>query len=184
MSDPNYIDPAPADPVPGQVGHLDHHIWLKESAIALDSEVKTLSDALEGAGAWASYTPAWTGAGGNPALGNGTVQAAYKRIGSTVHFRIWVTCGSTTTYGSGAWSFALPTASKASSIHIVRALLIDGATTYYPSYGIVSAASSTVELMVSTASGSYVSGGAANATTPFTMASTDQIIIQGTYEAA
>ena len=36
-------------------------------------------------------------------------------------------------------------------------------------------------LMVGTASGSYVSGGAANATTPFTMGSTDQIIIQGTY---
>lgn len=184
MSDPNYIDPAPADPVPGQAGHLDHHIWLKESALSLDTELKSLNDTVTGSGPWTTYTPAWTGASTNPALVNGTLHAAYKRIGNTVHFRIWVTCGSSTTYGSGAWSFALPTPSKASSIHIAQALLIDGGATYYPSYGIIDAASSTVELMVSTASGSYVSGGAANATTPFTMASTDQIIIQGTYEAA
>ena len=135
MSDPNYIDPAPADPVPGQPGHLDHHIWLKESALALDSEVKTLNDAIEGSGAWTSYTPAWTGAGSNPSLGDGTIQAAYKRIGSTVHFRIWVTCGSTTTYGSGAWSFA-PTSAKRPRPTLSRRL-IDSGTTYYPSYGIV-----------------------------------------------
>lgn len=152
--------------LPGQPGHLDHHIWLKESALALDSEVESLNDAIEGSGAWTSYTPAWTGAGSNPSLGDGTIQAAYKRIGSTVHFRIWVTCGSTTTYGSSAWSFALPTSSKASSTHLVQALLIDSGTTYYPSYGIVSAGASTLALMVSTASGSYVSGGAADTTNP------------------
>lgn len=44
MPDPNYIAVPPADPTPGQPGHFDHHIWLKVSALTLDSTIKTKID--------------------------------------------------------------------------------------------------------------------------------------------
>ncbi|WP_433415016.1 hypothetical protein ACQP1V_36220 [Microtetraspora malaysiensis] len=59
---------------------------------------------------WTAYTPVWTAATTNPGLGNGTLQGAYKRadVGKAVLFRLRLVMGSTTTYGSGAWSFSLP----------------------------------------------------------------------------
>lgn len=59
--------------------------------------------------AWVSYTPTWTAVTTNPTLGNGTIAAAYMKIGKTVHFRVKVTFGTTTTLGSGAYGLTLPT---------------------------------------------------------------------------
>lgn len=60
-----------------------------------------------GLGPWVDYTPAWT-ASTNPAIGNGTLLGRYKVVGKTVHLRIYMSAGSTTTFGSGDWSFGLP----------------------------------------------------------------------------
>ncbi|RCG29003.1 hypothetical protein DQ384_21870 [Sphaerisporangium album] len=53
--------------------------------------------------------PTWTGATTNPVLGNGTLAGAYKvaDTAKTVHIRIRLVTGTTTTYGSGAWSSGL-----------------------------------------------------------------------------
>lgn len=59
-------------------------------------------------GAWQSWTPTWTGATTNPVLGNGTLTATYLQIGKTVSWRLSLKIGSTTTTGSGLWSFSLP----------------------------------------------------------------------------
>ncbi|MCM8548880.1 hypothetical protein [Streptomyces sp. STCH 565 A] len=58
--------------------------------------------------AWTSYTPTWTASTTNPNLGNGTLVGRYHKVGRTVHLHINLTAGSTTTYGSGTYSFALP----------------------------------------------------------------------------
>lgn len=60
------------------------------------------------ASAWTTYTPTWIGSISNPSIGNGTLTGAYKRIGSTVFFRIRLTVGSTTSFGSGSYSLSLP----------------------------------------------------------------------------
>lgn len=64
--------------------------------------------------AWTAYTPTWTATTTNPAIGNGTIVGAYVQIGKTVHARVTITMGSTTTYGTGNWMISLPVAAKAS----------------------------------------------------------------------
>lgn len=66
---------------------------------------------------WTSYSPTWTAATTNPVIGNGTLSGAYAVIGKTCHFRILMNSGTTTTYGSGVYTFTLPvTASAASGV--------------------------------------------------------------------
>lgn len=64
-------------------------------------------------GGFATFTTTWTGASGNPAIGNGTKTSSYLQIGKLVFLRINLNMGSTTTYGTGQWTFSLPVAAAA-----------------------------------------------------------------------
>ncbi|MBK6900124.1 MAG: hypothetical protein IPH09_12980, partial [bacterium] len=55
-----------------------------------------------------TFTPAWTGASSNPAIGNGAITCSYSRDGSVVTAFYSLSIGSSTTFGSGVWRFALP----------------------------------------------------------------------------
>ena len=50
----------------------------------------------------------WTASTTNPVLGNGTLLASYDVIDGVVHYNLTLTAGSTTTFGTGDWLFALP----------------------------------------------------------------------------
>lgn len=65
-------------------------------------------------GAWTSYTPTWTASGSNPVLGNGTLVGLWAKVGRTYVVHINLIPGSTTTFGSGTYSFALPVAAASS----------------------------------------------------------------------
>lgn len=65
--------------------------------------------------AWTSYTPTVTTSGSAFSLGNGTIAGSYTQIGKTTFGRIVLTIGSTTSIGSGNYSFSLPVASRALS---------------------------------------------------------------------
>lgn len=57
-----------------------------------------------------SYTPAWTASGTAPAIGNGSLKGRYLKLGALwIVFLDWFS-GSTSTYGTGTWSFSLPSA--------------------------------------------------------------------------
>lgn len=58
--------------------------------------------------AWAEYTPTWSSAGTQPAIGNGTLTGRYRRIGTTGFVNGLIQMGTTTTYGTGEWSVSLP----------------------------------------------------------------------------
>lgn len=58
--------------------------------------------------AWTSFTSTWTAATTNPAIGNGTITAAYCQINKMVFARYRIVPGSTTTFGSGIYYFSLP----------------------------------------------------------------------------
>lgn len=58
--------------------------------------------------AWAAYTPSWTSAGTQPAIGNGAIYGRYRRIGTTGHLNGLIQMGTGTTYGTGEWSVSLP----------------------------------------------------------------------------
>lgn len=57
---------------------------------------------------WISYLPVWGSTGTQPTLGNGTIAGKYKLIGDSqeVHFELNV--GSTSTNGTGGYTFSLP----------------------------------------------------------------------------
>jgi hypothetical protein len=76
-----------------------------------------------------SYVCSWTGASSNPAIGDGTLVSTYSRYGNQVQVDVALTIGSTTTLGSGVWSFSLPIAVAAGSGHVVGAARI-GQTNY------------------------------------------------------
>lgn len=67
-----------------------------------------VSWSLENLGEWLSYTPTWTSDGTQPSLGNGTLSGRYTRIGNLVIAKVSLTTGSTTTYGTGVYSFSYP----------------------------------------------------------------------------
>jgi hypothetical protein len=55
---------------------------------------------------WQSYTPTFGGTG--VSIGNGTVVGKYKRVGDSLKLSINMTAGSTTAFGSGYFTFSLP----------------------------------------------------------------------------
>lgn len=62
-------------------------------------------------GVLTSFVTAWTAATTNPSIGNGSSTGGYYLLGPLCFFWIVITSGSTTSYGSGAYSFTLPVAS-------------------------------------------------------------------------
>lgn len=72
------------------------------------SELLTVDSTTRMSGAWTTFTPTWTGSVTNPVIGNGTLGGRYSKIGRTAFVRCWLYTGSTTTYGSGTYSFATP----------------------------------------------------------------------------
>lgn len=57
---------------------------------------------------WVAYTPTWASTGTAPALGNGSLLASYNRVGKTVHVRMTFIPGSSTTFGTGTYTFTVP----------------------------------------------------------------------------
>lgn len=75
------------------------------TAANMNAQIRDFANAF---GAWGSYTPTW-GASSAPAIGNGTISGGYSQIQKTVHFRVGVTFGTTTTFGTGNYTLTIPT---------------------------------------------------------------------------
>lgn len=101
---------------------------------------------------WDSYvavTPVWKGSTTDPVLGDGTLVGRVKRSGRCLKIDITLTCGSTTTYGSGSWYFTLPApfaafVAKAQTIGAVR--ILDSGTQYYVATAVVAAGSNQIQI--------------------------------------
>jgi hypothetical protein len=132
----------------------------------------------EVAGAWTAYTPTWV----NLTVGNGVQAAAYMQIGKTVHFRISLT-GGTTSSMSGVPTVTIPVAAFAGIVQIIPASYLDGGVRFWVGVGRISGSTIT---FIQTESGS--TGQVASAvTSPSTLnwfGNTDTIQCGGTYQAA
>ncbi|MFE9738805.1 hypothetical protein [Streptomyces sp. NPDC006477] len=131
--------------------------------------------------AWVTYTPVWT-ASVNPSLGNGSIVGRSKKIGRLVNFQIDLTMGTTTTYGTGAWSITLPFQAAASSgSRVGNAQALGGSR--FGGQVIVSPGASGVGAFfpASSAVSNYSSAAAA---VPFAWASGNELRITGVYESA
>ena len=130
-----------------------------------------------GVDAWTVYTPTLT----NITLGNGILIGKYHRVGRTIHFRIKLTWG-TTTSSSGNHIFRLPVAPHADytiNAHVANLTLHDSGTAVWNGTGFITSGS---DFLASYKSDTAATG--VTATLPFTWTVNDQIFISGTYEAA
>lgn len=67
-------------------------------------------------GAWTSYPVTWTSSGTAPAKGNGTLVGYYSKIGRQVTVKIEFNSGSTTTFGTGYYTWSLPFAAATTGV--------------------------------------------------------------------
>ena len=122
------------------------------------------------AGPGTAYTPTWTSSGTAPAIGNGTLRGHYSRTGSAIVATIEMIAGSTTTFGTGTWSFSLPRASAGATVHVGTGYARDdsasGAAT-----GVfcINAAGGTTVVCQATGTGQF------SATVPITWAQSDSL---------
>jgi hypothetical protein len=123
-----------------------------------------------------SYTPTWD-ASTPPALGNGTLVGSYMRVGKMITACINLTAGSTTTFGSGEWTFSLPV-TAASTVNFSGAgWMLDNGTAY-KALSCHMHSTTTIKCIFGS------DGGHFNAGAPITWASGDKLDLTITYEAA
>ncbi|MEV6548017.1 hypothetical protein AB0M57_04815 [Streptomyces sp. NPDC051597] len=134
-------------------------------------------------GTWTAYTPAWTAASTNPVLGNGTLQGRYMQVGTTVTFAIKITAGSTTTFGSGAWSLSLPT-TPANNIDMIGHCMVGDASAGTSGYSNGAAYIAQGTNTVSPYAGGKQDMAIVTSLGPMTWATGDRLWVSGTYETA
>jgi hypothetical protein len=80
-----------------------------------------------------AFTTTWGVVSGTaPSLGNGALTAKYTRVGDFVYFAINLVAGSTTTFGSGTYTFTLPFAMTATENGIAGdASALDAGVAWY-----------------------------------------------------
>lgn len=142
----------------------------------LDTEVRDPWTEVQAA--WSSgWDPAssWVGSTTNPVLNNGTTRGRYHQIGRTILWEGRIAMGSTTTYGSGTYSFSLPATPLGTAYMVGTALLMSASAIHV---GVVLWTGSAVNLRFHGASGIW------SPTVPFTLASGSSLYVSGAYQAA
>lgn len=132
--------------------------------------------------AWTTYTPTWSSSGTAPAIGNGTLSGRYMKIGRTVFVNINVIFGSTTTYGTGNYSFTLPAQAVSSGVAVVGTAHYLGSSRWHGET-VISSAANTVGAFFPTSTTSNVQDFMTNSR-PETLASGGQLRLSFVYEAA
>lgn len=173
------------------------HSWEIVNNLTVGGTI-TITGALTGAsnmnmGAWTSWTPTWTTTTGSatPSFGNATVDCKYVKIGRTVHFRMNITFGSTTNFGSSPsssdnWLFSMPVAAPASGVPVGYVSMWVGSLTKATAG--LAHLNSTTQIILYTGSGnvdnSTLAGGIADSVSPLTWANGDRLSVIGSYETA
>lgn len=135
---------------------------------------------LNALGAFTSYTTTWSGT-----LGNGSKASAYTQIGKTVHFRIALTWGTTTTHPAAFQTFTVPVAPAASygTYHAIGAAsCLDTGINVWSGQCYLNTGS-IIEVTAGVSQTNTTAGHITNLV-PMTWANGDTITITGTYEAA
>jgi hypothetical protein len=139
---------------------------------------------LKYTGDWISYTPTWTASGTAPAIGNGILDGGYRRIGNQIDFWVRMVAGSTSTFGTGSYYLSLPVATTINDGSYnfgYQAILLDSGTAWYPNYyGIGTSDGQTAKFLIL----NPATNAAIGTTSPFTWATGDAAIVQGSYRVA
>lgn len=167
---------APSTPASGSAvtyTKTDGKLYLKNDA-------GTEYDLTIGGSAWTAFTPTWTTSGSAPSLGNGTVVGRWQLVGLKAYaIHIEFTAGSTTTFGTGTWSFALPAGLTAASTNrqILSCVIIDAGTANFLAQGKINASDTKVSEIRAGSTAAVVTN-----THPHTWANTDVLTLSGVIE--
>lgn len=134
-------------------------------------------------GAWTTFTPTFTsiGAGTDWVIGNATTSCAYLRVGRALFFRVQVTWGSTTTFGTKALGMSLPLAAIAYSgvNHVLgQSNMYDTSAANNFAGTVAYRGQTEVQFTQTGVSATYVANGLVTSTLPMTWASSDQLAAQ------
>lgn len=128
-----------------------------------------------------AYTPTWGSSGTAPAIGNGTLSGRWRYVGEKLISVMFImVAGSTTTFGTGGWTFSLPSPfTAAANWCIVTGMTYGG--TYFPSHGL---STTTLFYPYTATATADVRITAISATVPFAWANTNQLQIMTLVEVA
>lgn len=134
---------------------------------------------------YAAYTPTWTSSGTAPAIGNAVVVAQFVQVGKIVHAYGRITFGTTSTYGTGFYSFALPATASANALAARSAGSGFGYDSSANNVALPHVFVSTTGTMTVSIPATYLgTDGAVGQTVPWTWATSDILSWNITYEAA
>ncbi|MFJ1808552.1 MULTISPECIES: hypothetical protein [unclassified Streptomyces] len=131
--------------------------------------------------AWTTYTPTWTAATTNPVVGNATIAGRYLKIGRKCIVDIRIQMGSTTTYGSGVYSFSVPFTSASSVDYLGNARL--ASTDTWIGQTVLSGGNAAFQCVFSTSSGDSRAA-TMSPTVPNTLANTHILRAQLEYQTS
>lgn len=131
--------------------------------------------------AWTTYTPTWSGPT-PPTLGNGTLTGRYIKIGRTVTVSIILTVGSTTTLGSGAYTYSLPFTVASASVHYLGSARLVGTDVWHGQTSVSTGASSANFTFPT--SGTNTKSANQSGTVPETLAAGTTVRATVTYQAS
>jgi len=135
--------------------------------------------AMQGGGAWGTYTPVWTASSTNPTLGNGGAEGYYSQTGKQVMFSIEINVGSTTKRGVGGYAFTLPVPPATNRRQVAAANVLRYGTTEYPGVAIINGGKVDHIDIATASAGQYLSH-----SVPATLPTGSLITVTGCYEAA
>lgn len=131
---------------------------------------------------WSSYTPIWTAASSNPNIGNGSIVGRYLKVGRTCDVTVLLTCGSTTTYGTGTHSISLPFAAASAGVVYLGLARLSGGSTWIGQT--LTTASQTTMTPIFPVSSTNAAGGNMSNTQPETLNSSAVLRLQLRYQTA
>lgn len=150
------------------------------TAAMLNAEIRDQFNSMFDA--WTPYTPSWTASTTNPVLGNGTLAGQYIKWGRTCTASVILTMGSTTTYGSGNYTFTLPFTAAAATVSYLGVARL-GAARIWLGHAVVSSGSNlatiTFDSAIADTRGTNWTG-----TVPETLAATHTFRFSMTYQTS
>lgn len=178
---------APSNPKPGDIWiESDVDVPSISPETILTTSVAASTYATQEnfpAGAWQSYTPVWGSNGTQPVLNNGIISGSYTRIGKTIHYRISMTIGSTSSLGTGTrYGFTLPSTGKNLYPMATGFYFDTSLNQWYSVWGRTTTTS--IDTMWIAAGPNGLTGGTLGAANPVVPAAGDIYFFNGTYEEA
>ncbi len=165
----------------GTLGYVSTAAFLSTTS-GLDTLIQNNTAYFKSA--WSTYTVEWHATTTNPSIGNGGLSGRFQQIGKDVSFFIDMTGGTTTTFGTGDWSFSLPVPAFSTYSVLAHATMYDtSALEYYQGLAfspLIGGSTSSINIIWN--KGAQVGQGV-DTTTPFNWSSNDQLNISGSYEA-